>query len=185
MILIDNTYFIGELSLPNIPVSPSGTASSGVELALQTVGENNIDIFIDKYVIDYLTRLFGRELTVIFLKEISEPSPDEIWTNLRDQLLIVTVPYKASPLANYVYYWLMRDARTKTTQAGEADPTFDNAINANNNYKMVKAWNDMVDMTFDIDKWFCNHIEDYKEYAGCYTGRNVCSITRNINTFGL
>lgn len=185
MILIDKTYFQGELSLPNIPVSSSDQMSTGVALALQTVGEKDLNIFVNKYVIDYLIRLFGRELTERFLTEIDTTTPDEIWSNLKKQLLIEIGPYKASPLANYVYYWLMRDARTKTTQAGEADPDFDNAENVNNNYKLVKAWNDMVNMTRDINDWFCKNIQDYEAYTGCNTGRKVCSITQHINTFGI
>lgn len=185
MILIDETYFKGELSLPNIPMSSVDVASSGVALALQSVGENNLSTFAYKYIVDYLIRLFGRELTELFLTEIVKESPDEIWSNLKKQLLIEIGPYKASPLANYVYYWLMRDARTKTTQGGEADPRFDNAENVNNNQKMVKAWNDMVSMTCSIQKWYCKNIDAYKEYTGCQTGRNVCSITQHINTYNL
>lgn len=185
MILIDNTYFKGELSLPNIPVSSSDEASSGVALALQTVGENDLDVFVNKYVIDYLIRLFGRELTEKFISEVEKGSTGEIWANLKKQLLIEIGPYKASPLANYVYYWVMRDARTKTTQAGEADPKFDNAENANNNQKMVKVWNDMVRMTCTIKEWFCKNNQAYEEYKGCQTDRNICSITQYINTYGI
>lgn len=185
MILIDETYFKGELSLPNIPLSSSDEVSSGVALALQSVGEKDLSIFVDKYVVDYLIRLVGRELTETFLTEIAKEIPGEIWSNLKKQLLIEIRRYKASPLANYVYYWLMRDARTKTTQGGETDPKFDNAENVNNNQKMVKAWNEMVRMTCIIQKWYCENIEVYKEYIGCQTGRNVCSITQHINTYNL
>jgi len=185
MILIDKSYFIGELSLPNIQVSIKEAAADGVALALQTVGENDLDVFINKYVLDYLTRLLGRELTVKFLQEIETETPSEIWVNLRDKLLINTGTYKASPIANYVYYWVMRDARTKTTQGGEADPNFDFADNVNNQYKLVKAWNDMSEMTVSFYKWFCKNNQVYREYTGCNTDRNICSITQHINTFGI
>lgn len=185
MLLIDKTYFKGELSLPNIPIMISDEINYGVKEALQSVGEKDLNTFVDKYVTDYLIRLFGRELTEKFLSEIITEIPAEIWDNLKKQLLIEIGPYKASPLANYVYYWLMRDARTKTTQAGESDSNFDNAENVNNNYKLVKAWNDMANMTCTINKWFCKNIQYYEEYMGCYTDRNVYSITQNINTFGI
>lgn len=184
MILIDETYFRGELSLPNIPTS-SADGVSGVALALQSVGENNLDAFCNKYVVEYLCLLFGCELAEKFITEIVKEKTDEVWSNLKKQLLIEIGPYKASPLANYVYYWLMRDARTKTTQAGEADPEFDKAKNANNNNKMVKAWNDMVKMTSKINNWYCKNMEVYKDYIGCQTGRNVCSINQPINIYNL
>ena len=183
MVLIDETYFTGELSLPNIPVSKP--EADGVALALQTAGEKSLDIFVDKYVIDFLIRLFGRELTKSFLSGLEEETPLEIWINLKGQLLMQAGSCKLSPLSGYVYYWLMRDARTKTTQAGESDPNFDNAENVNNCYKMVKAWNDMAGMTLEVHKWFCHHIREYEGYTGSYQGRNICSITQTINTFGI
>jgi hypothetical protein len=183
MLLIDETYFTGELSLPNISVN--GDVSSGFALALRTVGENNLGVFVDRYVTDYLIRLFGRELAQKFLEEIEKPLPGQIWLDLKAQLLVSYGSYKASPLANYVYYWVMRDARTKTTMAGEADPDFDNAGNANNGNKMVKAWNDMVNMTFDVHNWFCRNMEHYESYIGNHTGRKVCSLTQSTNMFGI
>jgi hypothetical protein len=184
MILIDGTYFVGELALPNIPVS-GGEDLSGTALALQTVGENNLDVFIDKYVIDYLIRLLGRELAHKFLEEISKPSPDQIWLDIKNQLLITIGLYKMSPLANYVYFMVMRDAVTKTTQGGESDPDFDFAENASNRYKYVNAWNGMTDMTAPIVMWLCENADTYRSYAGRCVGKNVSSIVQKINKYDI
>ena len=185
MILIDRTYFVGELSLPNIPATTGGGASGGVAMALQTVGENNLDVFVDKYVIDYLIRLLGKELAQAFLEEIEKPTPDQIWTDLKSQLLIKFGSYNRSPLANYVYFMVSRDAVTKTTTGGEADPEFDFAKNVSNNNKLIKAWNDMADMTIPIKRWICEYADDYKDFMGCSSGRNICSIIQRINEFGI
>jgi hypothetical protein len=185
MVLIDGTYFTGELSLPNLPTLDAGGASDGVALALQTVGENNLDVFVDKYVREYLVLLFGGELTGVFLDEMEKSTPDGIWLDLKDQLLMEFGSYKRSPLANYVYYRVMRDACTKTTQAGEADPDFDNAENVGNGRKLMKAWNDMADMTVEVHKWFCHHAGDYEAYVGDCTGRHVRRLTEYINLFNL
>jgi hypothetical protein len=182
MILIDETYFTGELKLPNLPVNG---AVSGVALALQTVGENNLDVFVDKYVTDYLVRLFGRELALRFLEEIAKPLPSQIWVDVQDQLLMEFGAYKASPLANYVYFMVNRDAVTKTTQAGEADPDFDYAENVSNRRKFSRAWNEMARMTVRVFLWFCAHEEAYRDYAGDYSGREVHSIATYINDFGI
>ena len=184
MILIDSSYFVGELALPNIPVNGGG-ASGGVALALQTAGENNLDVFVDKYVVDYLKRLLGKELATTFLEEIEKPSPAQIWIDIKNELLIEVYSYKASPLANYVYFMVSRDAVTKTTMAGEADPDFDFARNVKNNHKLINAWNGMCDMTIIIARWLCENREVYKDYAGCFTGRDICSITKYINRFGI
>ena len=183
MFLIDSSYFIGELTLPNIPVQEA--ASGGVALALQTVGENNLDVFANKYIVEYLICLFGRELTIKFIEEIKKPTPDTIWTNIKDQLLIEIDSYKASPLANYVYYWVRRAGESKLTQGGVADPDFDFAQNVSNRRETASVWNNMADMTIAIDKWFRKNIEDYKDYYGDLTGRDVRNITGKINEYGI
>jgi hypothetical protein len=184
MILIDGTYFAGQLSLPNIKTTGGGDAT-GVELALQTVGEKNLSVFVDKYVMDYLIRLFGRELAVTFLEEIDKPSPAQIWIDLRDQLLTEYGSYKASPLANYAYYWIMLDAFTKTTQAGEVSPDSDYAEKADIRYKLVRVWNEMTEMTLRVHNWFYSNLVNYKDYIGACTGRKVCSLTQSKNRFGI
>ena len=177
---------MGELSLPNISATiPAEDALDVLVYALQTVGEKNLETFIDKYAVDYLVRLFGVELTQTFLAELEKSSPAQIWLDLKDKLLLQAGSYKSLPIANYVYYWLMRDARTKTTMAGEADPDFDHATNANDRYKLVKAWNDMADMTLRVQQWFYRNIAHYREYLGEHTGRKSHTITTPINTFGI
>ena len=184
MILIDETYFVGNITLPNLSTLPPVPAASGVALAIQTVGENNLDAYINIYVPKYLILLFGRKLASKLLEELEGSNPDQIWLDIKDQLLITTGSYKASPLANYVYYWVRRNGESKTTQGGEADPTFGFATNTANRRKIVTAWGDMVDMTRDIDAWYCANRDTYKEYA-CCRGRDICDITTYINEFGL
>ncbi|MDR0575640.1 MAG: hypothetical protein LBG96_16735 [Tannerella sp.] len=183
MILIDETYFTGELMLPNIPVNP--LPESGTALALQTAGEKNLDVFVDKYVTDYLVRLFGRSFTRTFLDALELPTPGRIWLDLKDQLLIKTGSYKASPLANYVYYMVSSAAVTKTTQAGECDPDFDNSQNAFNRRKFSRAWNEMADMTRKLLKWFDRQWDVYGEYMTDCEGMDRKSIADYTNEFGI
>ncbi len=195
MILIDKSFFQDELSLPNIEVQQPAT--SGVDLALQTVGENNLDVFADKYIIDYLIRLFGRDLAFAFLEGLEEKTGYEFsndfnsdflsgkWIRLKDILVVSYGRYKLSPLACYVYYWLMRDARSKTTQAGEAVSKFDYGDAVSSEYKMVKAWNDMARMTREVYHWFCIHKDYYSEYYHCNCQKSAYNLMRPINTFGI
>jgi hypothetical protein len=184
MLIIDSTYFKGNLSLPNIPVLEN-TADSGVALAIQTVGEKNINVFVDKYVVGYLIQLFGRELTLSFIAGLEEDPIPGIWENLREQLLIKTHSHKASPLANYVYYWLMRDAITKTTQSGELRPKPDDAQIAEIKLKLVTAWSEMVDMTVQILDWFFANKNDYEDYVGRASGADVNNLITPINTMNI
>ena len=191
MILIDETYFTGELSLPMLPVNTASMDDEGGnewKNAIQTVKENDLSAFVDKYVSKYLIKLFGLQFTNTFLEELDKEGPGEIWINLKNQLLIKIGDYKASPLSNYTYYWIMRDARTSTTIAGEAAPGFDNANSANIGSKLEKAWNDMVDMTENVINYvFDEHFEDYKPYLSlrqCADNR-FWELVRPINKFNL
>ena len=187
MILIDGTYFTGELSLPNIPSTSHVDVQDGVSLALQTVGENNLEHFIDKYVIDYLIRLLGRELAVTFIEEIETVSPEQIWLDLKDHLITEFRSYKSSPLANYTYCMVSRDAVTRTMTGGEADPEFDFAKNASNELKIEKAWSDMADMTMPVVEWLCEKdtVRELEAYSKSCSGKDIRSITRKINQFGI
>lgn len=62
--IIDGTYFTGEISLPNLPVSRVGDdyADFGMAKMIQTVGENNLLVFIDTKTTEYLRTFFGDTL---------------------------------------------------------------------------------------------------------------------------
>jgi hypothetical protein len=78
-----------------------------------------------------------------------------------------------------------RNAVTKTTMAGEADPEFDFAKNASNNHKLIWAWNDMCEMTVRFLVWMHSVYDTYKPFSGDNVGRNTRSITKRINRFGI
>jgi hypothetical protein len=196
MILIDETYFIGELSLPMLPVrvcvnndddnDEEEDSEREWKNVIQTVKENELETFVDEYVPKYLIKLFGIQFTQTFLEEISKENPDKIWVNLKNQLLLKFGSYKASPLACYVYYWLMRDARSTTTIVGEAQPKFDNANNANIGIKLIKAWNNMTNMTKNVVNYvFCLHYSDYEPYLKDCKCVDHVDLTTKINAFNL
>ena len=186
MTLIDKTYFTGEITLPNIPTSAwDASGGVGVGLALQTVGENSLDVFVDKYVTDYLIKLLGREMTLNFLDGLKQTTPLQIWLDLKDVLLTEIGSCKTSPLAYYVYFHVMSDAVTKTTTGGEADPEFDFAKNASSKHKMINAWNNMVEMTYPIVYWLKKHAADYSTYYDCGCGIHINELLRPINQFGI
>jgi hypothetical protein len=60
---------------------------------------------------------------------------------------------KQSLIANYVYYWWMRDSATKTMGVGEGQPQLENATRTNNAQKMARAWNEMADGVRTLYEW--------------------------------
>src|SRR3954471_2443196 len=106
MSLIDKTYFVGEINIPD-------TDNPAVE--------ERLNFFIAKYEEEFLKTVLGYSLWSSYTTGIAvTPTPDVIWTNLRDgvEYLVSEKTYKyrglynptlkLSPIANYVYYWWMR-----------------------------------------------------------------------------
>lgn len=141
MSLIDETYFIGELNLPN------------------TNDENVIEVleqFIDKYEKSFLTDLLGYELYKEFTAGLKVSPVDQKWKDLRDgaeytynQRLykwdgLIRDETQTSPIANYIYYHWQRDAISQTTAIGEVASKSENSIRVSPSGKMIRAWNEMV-----------------------------------------
>lgn len=55
-----------------------------------------------------------------------------------------------SPIANYIYFKWMANANTQTTGVGETSGKVENSTRVGPEYKMVKAWNDMVHMNRSV-----------------------------------
>lgn len=128
MALIDHTFFVGELNIPN-------THRPDVQERLLW--------FIKKYEPEFLNAVLGAPLYAAFQTGIAAAEPEAVWTVLKNALMHVDGDFKYSPIANYVYYWYMRDQATITTGVGEAKPNVDHAAPAESAQKMVRAWNEM------------------------------------------
>lgn len=137
MPLIDETYFIGELNIPN-------TDRPSVSEALMH--------FIAVREKELLTDLLGYEAYKDFL---ANPATQK-WLDLKNgkEYTINDKLYKweglieannQSLIACYVYYWWTRNAVSVSTGIGETKPLSENAVSASPADKMVKAWNMMSD----------------------------------------
>jgi hypothetical protein len=72
---------------------------------------------------------------------------------------------KKSLIANYVYYWYIRNNHTQTATNGENKAVNENSITANPALKLVRAWN-------EISEWICELVDylnakkdDYTDWA--------------------
>jgi hypothetical protein len=59
---------------------------------------------------------------------------------------------KKSPIANYIYYWYVRNNHSQTATMGETKTKNENADNYTPAIKMVRSWNEM-------SKWICELID--------------------------
>jgi len=161
--IIDHTYFVGDLHLPMNTVNFSETEVSGVAHALQTVGQNSIQTYIDFYEIEFLRQLLSPQLAEALIEGLSEPVIKKRWVDLRDKLVYKYGSVSISPIANYVYYWIRRNGRTKTTIGGEVDLNFTQGNNSDDSDKLITAWNNMVELNERFMEWFIENIEDYED----------------------
>ena len=171
---LDDTYFQGELSLPNLKYS-----SCGISTMLEIVGHETLEWYIEKYEQRYLVDLLGEDLYSRFIAGLAaNDETDEKWIDLRNKIFNVSGEFGYSPAANYVYFFAYRDGQTKTSMNGEVRGKQSEASIVSANRKLAKAWNDMVDMSEDVRKYVRSHEDYYGEIV----------VTRNwkyINTFGI
>lgn len=76
-----------------------------------------------------------------------------------------TGAYKQSPIANYVYYWFIRNQHTQTASMGEVKSKTENAEISNPSLKMVRAWNEMSAWICDMVDYLNTKKDDYIQWA--------------------
>lgn len=166
--LIDHTYFVGEILIPNL-TGDNPVVSGNVE---------EINRFIKKYEKEYLLHVLGEDLYKVFIAGMAVEPIEAKWTDLKSKLIDTDIP--ASPIADYVYYHVMRDRFTNTSALGEVEAAVENGNYAVNSYKMARAYNEAVRYGSTLRSWLSDNIATYPEFdtAGSYT-------LRTVNIFGI
>jgi hypothetical protein len=171
MPLIDETYFVGELNIPK--------ASE----------EETLNIFIEKYEKQFLREVLGHETYNAFITGLA--ASDQIWLDLRDG---ATYTYAGmgyqwedlkQAIACYVYFHWMRNETSSTTQIGESKPQAQNAVNASSVHKMVRAWNEMVDIVWNMWWYLDSSLTTYTTWKVSYPSYYTRTNFRKINSLGI
>lgn len=183
MALIDASYFVGELNIPN-------TSKPGVS--------ERLTHFIAKREEELLRSLLGVELHEAYKAGIAVAEPDQKWKDLRDGKVydgygimykwmgLRVAATKESLIANYVYYWWMRDKTTITTEVGEVDVEADKSTaKSNSKAKQCRAWNEMVKWNRELVKFLDVNRATYPEWdrASCLQDRY--NLLKSINVLGI
>ena len=109
--------------------------------------KNRIEWYIKRYESEYLCKLLGEELYNNFLAHREE----DAWKEFEG--MVADDSAKISPIANYVYFFLVRDSHATATINGVKKDGDDNLVSPQR--KMVRAWNDMVEHNRRIYSWLC------------------------------
>ena len=129
-------------------------------LALATPSPTNeaiagrIDSFIEIYEPEYLCKLLGEELYNDFLAN----GEADKWVEFKNKLVTEYKVTKVSPIANYVYFHLVRNSQSMATINGVKKDGEENLVNPQS--KMISAWNDMVYKNRSIYSWLCRNFRN-------------------------
>lgn len=138
MSLIDNTYFVGDIALPNLN-----------EIT------NSFDDVRDRYETEILKKLLGYQLYDEFITAIAG-TPEQKWINLKDGVEFTfeyagqTITQKWNGLINsdlislisyYVYYMYRNENLSTTTSINDVIGIPENATRVDDAWKVVNAWN--------------------------------------------
>lgn len=192
-----STYYKGEIYIPQ--AKPS--------VADEVVGsKNDFSLIVDKYEEDCLIKCLGISLYREFLDNIdteettlikagSDAKWDELmngveyvkngktlyWRGIRFKTPLNATEYNRSFLANYVYWFYMSSQYTSTTTTGEKKNKSANAENIVPSAKVVKAWNEFVEMVQGIDNRAILYNKNGFLGVDYYRGNNNVSLYQFIN----
>jgi len=144
--------------------------------------------FIVKYEPQYLDLILGADLSAAYQAAISvnddlgegiEPAVIETrWTDLQAKLRDNT--NKLSPIASYVYYFIIRDRMTQTAALAETQAKGENSDIVLNTDKMMRAYNDSMRKGKVIYDWVVENETTYPEFDPDHTFE-----VTTVNVFGI
>lgn len=166
--LIDQSFFVGEILVPNLTGVGPIPAGNVEELTR----------FIVKYEPEYLDEVLGPGLSEAFQAGASISTPEQRWVDLKSKLVNTT--RKESPIAGYTYYHIFRDRLSTSSGLGEIESTAENANVVLNTDKMARAYNDAVRKGRAVFEWV-------QANASTYTELNPSHLYKlsPVNTFGI
>jgi hypothetical protein len=183
--LIDQTYFVGELNIPDAPKAE----------VLE-----RLSFLIAKYEEELLRASLGNDLYLAFITGTVgklEADIDQKWKNLRDGKDYTDLTgrsanwiglrkgsTKQSMIANYVYYFWLRDRASRTSAVGETRGLSKTEENVSPGTKMARAWNEMVRWISDLVKFLDANRVDYPEWTKVDRSK-ISRMFKAINVMGI
>lgn len=179
MALIDTTYFVLEINIPNRD---------------QATISQKLNGFINKYENKILDIVLGYPLRKQFLDGYAQQPPADKWLKLAEGTDytvnsetkqwqgILNKTSKESLIALYVYYWYMRDAHTTTTNSGERINKVENSDATTSAWKISRAWTELREWVRSL---YC-YLEVNKDiYEPTKTVNEVLCELGRVNEWGI
>jgi hypothetical protein len=115
---------------------------------------DNLTWFINKYEPVLLTKLLGSDLYSLL-----QASPTDA------RFVAIIEPYLHPAIIDYVYWFYLDDQGTQLTSMGAAQGKKQNAKSVSPYPKMVRAWNEMVKLNRELEKYISNNAAIYPEWV--------------------
>lgn len=159
--LISSANFVTDITLPNVV----GTGAQATQLTN----------FITKYEPRYLKAIFGQEFYELLIAGLAAQDAD--YEGIRDGATFTDRNGKVrewlgladvgvSPIANYVYYHVMKYNVSQTQGIGESMSAVENGTRATSAIKMVEAWNQMVEWNLMLHEYMMVYEDTFPTYIG-------------------
>ncbi len=180
--IIDKSYFIGEISIAQLGSIPVQDA---------------LTLFIDKREPEYLKKALGYAFAKLFSDGLAADVVEQRWTDLLegaeyDDCEDITREWmgfqndgKQSPIANYIYYWYQRDNITFTASVGEMAGKAENATSVSPAPKMIRVWNEMVKWNKSLYDYLLNKKDDAGELVYPEFKPEAVECLKRMNYYGL
>jgi len=142
MYIIDLSYFKGNINVPNVEELNSGNAVK-------------LETYIDKYGRLFMQHLLGYELFLDFDSHTEngelKPTAPQIYKDLVDGngsdflgLRYTQGLHKHSVIANFVYYFWLKENSTVQSGVGEVALNSKGAVSLNSINRQVSVWNEFI-----------------------------------------
>lgn len=183
--IINASFFYGQLEIAQIT---------------ETSVAATVNRYIDTLEQDFLKKLFGYELSKLFLagygavgkyKDLLDGAEYTNRFGVPDKFRGLVFSdgegaKKRSMIANYIYFYYLRQETTFTTGSGEKEIAAMNAEKASSRMKQVRAWNEMVGWVKELYEFLYVKESDYPSYFN--TGKAYATDTeffKVINSLNL
>lgn len=157
---LDSTYF-SKYPLKLVQSTGGGNGiSKTVKDSDITIITDCIDTFEPQFYTDLLGEDLANELIAAYEASIATPTPiplPEKWDTLLNKLFNVTK--KQSPVANYVYCYILDEIQLHSTRSGVAISKIDEGEILSQIGKQVRAWNLMVGKLYSVYTWLYDNID--------------------------
>lgn len=118
---------------------------------------SDLQIFINDYEAEFLKLLLGETLYTDFIAGLGDDPILAKWTDLKEKIGVTTI-------ANYIYWFYMRDNNTQTVAMGETKGKSANAGAALPDEKIIRAWNEMVKNCYSVVEFIVSKPDHYGTY---------------------